>query len=100
MTRCESPIEQMLYNAMIDCGLLPTCQYVIGPYRVDFALLEYRLIVEADGKYWHKGWRKRRDYRRDKWLRSQAWDVIRFTGREIYADAHACARKVKARTRR
>ena len=93
--RCESPIEIALYDAMVYYGLEPKCQYRIGKYRVDFAFPKYRLVVEADGKEYHSGRRaKWYDTRRENWLRSQAWDVLRFTGSEIFHAPYACAHLV------
>jgi very-short-patch-repair endonuclease len=92
--KCESPIEVILYDAMQYYDLAPKCQHKIGHYRVDFAFVRQRLIVEADGQHWHKGWRKRKDNKRDKWLRNHAWEVLRFTGKEIYNSPFACAHEI------
>jgi very-short-patch-repair endonuclease len=91
----ESPIERMLYFAMLEYGLLPVCQYNIGYYRVDFAFPAEKLVVEADGKAYHRGWRVRKDKKRQEWLQKNGWRVLRFTGSTIYNDARGCARIVK-----
>ena len=50
----ESPIEQALWDMLRDKGLYLIPQYKIGNYRADFALPDYRVIIECDGKEWHK----------------------------------------------
>lgn len=92
----ESPIERILLRALQDYGLIPTCQYVIGEYRVDFAFLEDKLVVEADGAAWHsKPAQKLRDAKREKFIRERGWRVLRFTGAQIFQDAYYCARQVR-----
>ena len=55
-------------------------QQPLGPYIVDMACLEKRLIVEADGGQHHEN---AQDARRDAWLRAQGFRVLRFWNREI-----------------
>ena len=52
------------------------------PYIVDFVCMSARLIVEADGGQ-HADEQQPHDAERDAWLRSQAFQVIRFTNIEI-----------------
>ena len=94
--KCESPIEWRLYGAMIDLGLLPTPQYPILQYFVDFAFPEHRLVVECDGKRWHSTpLRRWRDLIRERRIRRQGWRVIRFTGKEIWHDPYKCAKTIR-----
>jgi len=55
-------------------------QYPIGRYITDFACPAARLIIEADG-----GQHSEIDYdaRRDAWLTTQGWRVIRFWNTDI-----------------
>lgn len=91
-----TPIEEILLDALISVGLAPRLQYGVGPYRPDFAFPERLLIVEADGRGWHDA---QRDRRRDVRLRQQGWEVIRFTGSEIFREASQCAEAVAKRYR-
>ena len=50
-------------------------QVPIGPYIVDFVCFEKRLIIELDGSQ-HEG--SSYDVKRDAWLRSQDFRVLRF----------------------
>lgn len=86
-----TPIEALLYQAMRKLGLAPVAQYGIGPYRADFAIPEWRLVIECDGRQWHD---PDRDRRRDAVLRRKGWEPLHFGGSEITRDPVACAARV------
>ena len=56
-------------------------QVPLGPYVVDFARLRARLVVEVDGGQ-HAD-RTDHDTRRDRWLASQGYRVLRFWNSEV-----------------
>jgi very-short-patch-repair endonuclease len=56
-------------------GLRFRRQHPLGPYIVDFVCLERRLVVELDGGQHVEA--AGRDARRDAWLRSQGFRVMR-----------------------
>ena len=55
-------------------------QHPIGPFIVDFACIEHRLIVEADGGQ-HAD--NEDDARRTMWLENRGWRVLRFWNNDI-----------------
>jgi len=55
-------------------------QVPIGPYVVDFACLNRKLIIELDGGQ-HAG--KASDKRRDAWLNGQGFAVMRFWNNDV-----------------
>ena len=55
-------------------------QHPIGAFVADFACVDHRLIIEADGGR-HAG--NIRDERRTAWLERQGWRVIRFWDNDI-----------------
>ena len=55
-------------------------QHPIGRYIADFACIELRLMVEADGSQ-HVD--NPMDEQRTKWLDSQGWKVLRFWNKDI-----------------
>jgi very-short-patch-repair endonuclease len=59
-------------------------QFVIAPYIVDFVCFERRLIVEADGSQHAES---EYDRRRDAFLRSQAFSVLRFWNNDVLENA-------------
>ena len=56
-------------------GLKFRRQHRLGPYLADFACLQPRLVVEADGGA-HQD--PEYDARRDAWMRGQGFTVLRF----------------------
>ena len=65
-------------------------QEPIGPYVVDFVCYAARLIVEVDGGVHDLDEVAARDQRRDAWLETQGFEVVRFTNNEILeSDAFA-----------
>ncbi|WP_157985595.1 endonuclease domain-containing protein [Microcella alkaliphila] len=72
----ESGIESLVRVALRDAGLRVASQVVIpGVGRVDF-LVEGRVIVEVDGREWHRG-EQERDYRRDLEAVQRGYRVVR-----------------------
>jgi len=61
-------------------------QQPIGPYIVDFVHFGARLVVEVDGGQHNES---PTDARRDAWLRSQGFRVLRFWNNEILQSAEA-----------
>lgn len=93
--KVESPIELILFDLLCSNGYSDVqTQYKIGPYRADFVLLRSKIVIEADGKRWHKD-RKEYDRRRDAYMRKLGWKVVRFSGRQIYRDRAAILRRIE-----
>jgi very-short-patch-repair endonuclease len=57
-------------------------QQPIGDYIVDFVAFEKRLVIEVDGGQ-HAEEEKDNDMRRDAWLSSQGFKVLRFWNNEV-----------------
>ena len=57
-------------------------QEPIGDYIVDFVAFEKRLVIEVDGGQ-HAEEEKDNDIRRDEWLGSQGFRVLRFWNNEV-----------------
>jgi very-short-patch-repair endonuclease len=55
-------------------------QEPIGPYVADFCCRERKLVIEADGGQHAES---ARDERRDAWLRSEGFDVVRFANQQV-----------------
>src|SRR5581483_2866018 len=90
----QTPIEDLLSEAMGRRGVRARPQVKVGPYRVDFLIEQdgRRIAVEADGRDYHL---PDRDRQRDEQLGRLGIDaVLRFTGSEIWRDADACAERV------
>ncbi len=91
--RFESPFEERLYNLISDSGLLTDTDYVLvsqfpeGQYYLDLALVgPVKVNIECDGGQHLKtldGTPVLKDIRRDAYLRSRNWKVLRFRNHEI-----------------
>ena len=104
---CESPIEQIFafaVNENLYCDLIPRIeksgydledysrQTEIGKYRVDFTFnfkknnKEKKFAVELDGHEFHQKTKQQvqKDKEKDRFLISEGYTVIRFTGSEVY----------------
>lgn len=79
-----SSIEDVVARLLDALNIRYKRQAFIGRCLVDFFLLEKRLVIECDGTYWHSlPGRQESDQRRDSWLQSKGFKVIRLTEREI-----------------
>ncbi|TYS57919.1 DUF559 domain-containing protein [Bacillus infantis] len=82
--KCESPIERRLFDALTASGYDVNAQVRRGSYRIDLALISYNIAIECDGKEFHSSPEaKKRDRRKDAYLRKNGWVVLRFSGRQI-----------------
>jgi very-short-patch-repair endonuclease len=82
LRRRASLTERMLWKLLRDRrldGLKFRRQVPIGPYILDFVCLARRLAIEADGPFHDPT----RDTRRDQWLATQGFRVLRFENQAI-----------------
>jgi len=88
--RAETDAEQALWNNLYRIPLEGTHfrrQVEIGPYRADFGSLRLKLLIEIDGLI-HEA-QKERDLRRDQWLESEGYRVIRFSNHDVTTDMNS-----------
>lgn len=101
---CESSIERLFLetfdairtkdkDTMYDYWLDP--QVEIGNYRVDFELINHKdkkIIVECDGHEFHQKSKQQveKDNQRERDLKKLGYEVVRFSGSEIFKDAEKC----------
>lgn len=78
-TRAEFILWRHLQDRQLE-GAKFRRQQPLGKYVVDFACLEKKIVVEADGGQHSE---IDRDMERDNWLRSQGFKVLRFWNNEI-----------------
>jgi len=78
--------ERRLWSALRDRRLIGAKfkrRHPIGPFIADFACVELKLVIEADGGQHSEN---SRDEGRTIWLESQGWQVLRFWNNEILAN--------------
>lgn len=114
---CESESEKIfcvafeLFNFMICPDNYDACiklhkQYPIGKYRADFVIianenleyhgLDYKIAIECDGHEYHNKTAEQvlRDRERDVYIRFKGYDVIHFSGTQIFNKPMRCASSV------
>jgi len=97
-------IEKKMKWALTQLGIQFESQYPIKYgldtsgraryYFPDFALVDNRILVECDGKQYHKD--RDRDKLRQSRLENLGWRVLRFPGDEIKRNVMACAHKIQS----
>lgn len=78
-TEAERRLWSVLRGRQLD-GAKFRRQHPLGPTVLDFACVEHRLVIEADGGQ-HAD--SEHDGRRTAWLDARGWRVIRFWNNEI-----------------
>jgi len=81
--RGETPLERKVRETLADLGIEVEQEYQIGRWLADFAIVDRKIAIEADGDYWHGG---ARDRRRDQSFADLGWQVIRLSETEIRAN--------------
>jgi very-short-patch-repair endonuclease len=85
LTDAERALWHHLRNrALLGCKFRR--QLPIGPYVVDFACVEYRLVVELDGGQ-HAG--PCRDAARSRYLHANGYRVLRFWNNDAFQEQEA-----------
>lgn len=87
-TKSESLLWSVLRSRQLG-GLKFRRQHPIGPYFADFACLDRHAVVELDGEY--HDYQYEMDRRRQAYMESMGWQVIRFANEEVLADVDAVA---------
>lgn len=77
----ENNIEKQARQALQALGIAFIQEHRVGRYSVDFMLPHHQIALEIDGTYWHQD--KRRDARKDAFLRKYNLRVVRITDAEI-----------------
>ena len=72
-------------------------QTPIGPYIVDFLCHNARLIIEIDGGQHFKATHQRRDARRDAFLASKDYRVIRFNNYDVMTNRQGVFESIAAK---
>lgn len=83
-SQCQSSIERKVFDGLVANGHVPVTQLKQGRFSLDLALPKYNLDIECDGEIWHNTPEAiAKDKRRDAFMKSNGWRVLRFTDKEI-----------------
>jgi very-short-patch-repair endonuclease len=100
--------DSLVGVARLEGVLLVQHEVTVGnkDYRLDFAVVgwsddgqvPYRIAIDVDGHDFHERTKEQaaRDRSRDRALLCAGWQVLRFTGSEVYRDATGCVGQVAA----
>jgi very-short-patch-repair endonuclease len=93
-----SPIEVSFWEvASLRIPDLQREVWIDNKYRVDFLVPKQKVIIELYGYEHHKEkWKLTKDAQRERYLQKNGYQVLRFTGSEIYKDVHSCVNEVLA----
>jgi very-short-patch-repair endonuclease len=92
----ETAIEAKIYQELERRGVTFVKQQVIdGLWVVDALIPGARVVVECDGEYWHSlPEMVERDRKKDGYLKSRGYKVLRFPEAAIHADVVGCVQRV------
>src|SRR6476646_8244193 len=89
-----TPEERKIWERLSRYRPKFTRQLPIGPYIVDFACREAKLVVEVDGGQHAES---ERDIVRDQWLADQGWSVFRVWNSDVHENPIGAAEAIVAR---
>jgi very-short-patch-repair endonuclease len=98
--KAESIYEELLHKALLNAQIDPIPQFVIGQYRLDFAIIknDLKIDIEVDGKQYHTDWsgdQLKADIVRNQRLQNLGWKVIRFWSYEIRDNIDYCINRIR-----
>lgn len=95
----ESGFEREILHNLVDEGYKVQTQKKVGPYRLDFAFTGddgQKIALETDGARFHHTARQlKKDEKRQQYLESQGWEVLRLGSTSYFADKNSGARALK-----
>ena len=96
--RSGNPAEVRLWQALKlrPGGFKFRRHHPLSKLTLDFACLERRLVIEIDGQAHNMGERPERDERRDAYLRSRGFAILRIPARDVLKDLNAAVEAVVA----
>jgi very-short-patch-repair endonuclease len=95
MTEAEKRLWRFLRAGQLD-GHKFRRQVAVGPYIVDFVCLSQKVIVELDGPQHCETNATEHDGRRDVWLQSLGYRVLRFWNHQLDDDIQSVVDQIKS----
>lgn len=83
MTEAEKRLWSRLRGNRLGCHFRR--QHPVGPYIVDFACLERKLVIEVDGGQHNEPQGVARDRRRTEYLDRDGFHILRFWNNDVLA---------------
>ncbi|MEE8187916.1 MAG: endonuclease domain-containing protein [Kiloniellales bacterium] len=95
LRRDATQAEKLLWSRLRDRqlgGAKFRRQNPLGPYVVDFFCLKLGLVIELDGG--QHAVQAERDQRRDRWLESEGYRVLRFWNHEVMGNIDGVLQRI------
>jgi very-short-patch-repair endonuclease len=97
MTEAENHLWKRLRGKQIG-GLQFYRQKIIGNFIVDFFCAKANLVVELDGGQHYSDEGIMRDAERDRYMKAQGLQVLRFSDREVFVNTEGVLKQIMAQT--
>lgn len=94
LKNADSRAEVVFYNKLYEEKIPFKFQYEISPYRVDFLISGF-LIIEIDGPHHNETKQKEYDEKRDKYLKTYGYKVVRYPIWLVAMDIDAVIEQIK-----
>ncbi len=72
-------------------------QHPIGPYSADFAHIRGKLVIEVDGETHWTDDQLEHDRRREAYLGTRGWNVVRFRNIDVYENVDGIVEQLARR---
>lgn len=92
-SKAEDILWFMLRNRNI--GYKFRRQHSIPPYIVDFYCAEAQLVIEVDGMTHEGAAAEQYDEKRQRYLETKGYTVLRYSTQQVHADREAVAQDIK-----
>ena len=84
-SKSESPLEKMFEDQLLEYGILLDQQFFVGPFRIDFGIIDKKICFEVDSMAYHtKSEDIEKDNRRQDYIEKNGWMVYRIPSWMIY----------------
>jgi len=81
----------------VDFAILHITEDECLKYREDYSQIKDKaLVIELDSYLWHGSSPEQfvKEKERERYLKKEGWNIMRFSGREIYKDVEKCVEEV------
>lgn len=78
---CPNKLELAMIDILDSIDVPYIFQGIVARYIPDFVLIDYNLVIECDGEYWHRN--GKRDKLKDKRYKKAGYNVLRFSYTQV-----------------
>ena len=86
--------KHLWYDFLKGLNVTVNRQKVIGTYIVDFCISSARIIIELDGSQHYEPDAKKYDEVRDRYLKEQGYEVLRYTNFDVQRNFDGVCRDI------